>query len=48
MSEQQEFRHSFIAEGTSRSAMKTIEAPILAYRGDLLDPEWMDEERGKT
>lgn len=28
--------------------MKIVEAPILAYRGDLLDPLWTDEEPGKS
>jgi len=44
VSEQQEFRHPFIMECASRSELNSLEDTILAYRGDLLDPQWMDEE----
>lgn len=44
VSEEQEFRYTFTAERNSRSAMKMVEEPILAYRGDLADPLWVDKE----
>ncbi|KAG9312272.1 hypothetical protein JVU11DRAFT_7575 [Chiua virens] len=44
VSEEQEFRSSFFRELTSRTRMKTLEVSILAYRGDHLDPQWVDIE----
>jgi hypothetical protein len=35
-------------ECPSRSELNSLEDTILAYRGDLLDPQWMDEEPGKV
>jgi hypothetical protein len=31
-----------------RSQLKRLEVTILAYRGDLLDPQWVDEEPGES
>ncbi|KAG9312271.1 hypothetical protein JVU11DRAFT_7574 [Chiua virens] len=45
VSEQQEFRESFYKDQTSFSGLTKVKVPILAYRGDLLDPQWVDEER---
>ncbi|KAI9573190.1 hypothetical protein HD554DRAFT_2059660 [Boletus coccyginus] len=47
VSEQQEFRQSFHREGNSRSQLAHVSEPILAYRGDLLDPKWTDKERAR-
>ncbi|KAF8554802.1 hypothetical protein OG21DRAFT_1522180 [Imleria badia] len=48
VSEEQEFRYSFITEGASRSELNNLENTILAYRGELLDPHWMDKEPGNV
>ncbi|KAN0081557.1 hypothetical protein V8E55_009181 [Tylopilus felleus] len=44
VSERQEFRHSFSKEGSSRSQLANVKVSILAYRGNDLNPEWMDEK----
>ncbi|KAI9573194.1 hypothetical protein HD554DRAFT_2059684 [Boletus coccyginus] len=44
VSEQQEFRQTFTMECASRSELNTLGGTILAYRGDLLDPSWVDRE----
>jgi len=44
VSEKQEFRQSLFMECALRSSLKSLDATILAYRGDLLDPQWMDKE----
>lgn len=45
--EQQEFRHSFFRQQNSRSQLTDVKVSILAYRGNVLDPQWMDKEPGK-
>lgn len=47
VSEQQEFRQSFFREQNSRALLANVKVSILAYRGDVLDPQWMDTEPGK-
>jgi len=44
VSEQQEFRQSFLKDRNSRSQLTNVKESILEYRGDILDPEWMDKE----
>ncbi|KAF8557817.1 hypothetical protein OG21DRAFT_1595682 [Imleria badia] len=44
VSEQQEFRHSFSRARKSRSKLTNVKESILAYRGDVPDPDWMDKE----
>ncbi|KAF9222351.1 hypothetical protein BS17DRAFT_818684 [Gyrodon lividus] len=45
VSEQQEFRRSFVVNRSSPSEFTSVETPILAYRGNIIDPTWMDTER---
>ncbi|KAF8840352.1 hypothetical protein BDN67DRAFT_1011541, partial [Paxillus ammoniavirescens] len=44
VSEEQEFRRSFVVDRVSRSEYTSLENSILAYRGSLLRPTWMDKE----
>ncbi|KIJ08849.1 hypothetical protein PAXINDRAFT_88277 [Paxillus involutus ATCC 200175] len=44
VSEQQEFRHSFVIKEASRSEFTSVESDILVYRGNLLRPVWVDKE----
>ncbi|KIJ08850.1 hypothetical protein PAXINDRAFT_88270 [Paxillus involutus ATCC 200175] len=44
VSEQQEFRQSFVIKEASRFEFTSVEIQILAYRGSLLQPTWMDKE----
>ncbi|KAF8840351.1 hypothetical protein BDN67DRAFT_903748 [Paxillus ammoniavirescens] len=44
VSEEQEFRQSFVADRVSRSEFTSVETPILAYRGSHLRPIWVDKE----
>ncbi|KIJ14488.1 hypothetical protein PAXINDRAFT_79056 [Paxillus involutus ATCC 200175] len=44
VSEEQEFRQSFVADRVSRSQFTSVETPILAYRGSHLQPIWVDKE----
>lgn len=46
VSEQQEFRKSFILEETDRSRCNNLHVDIMAYRGQLANPRWMDTEEG--
>ncbi|KAI6139333.1 hypothetical protein BKA82DRAFT_3988626 [Pisolithus tinctorius] len=46
VSEQQEFRHAFYREQADLSGCESIEDEIVAYRGTLERPLWMDEEEG--
>ncbi|KAI6100572.1 hypothetical protein F5141DRAFT_1218599 [Pisolithus sp. B1] len=46
VSEQQEFRKSFILEETDRSRCSNLHVDIIAYRGKLANPRWMDTEEG--
>ncbi|KAI6046250.1 hypothetical protein EDC04DRAFT_1677424 [Pisolithus marmoratus] len=46
VSEQQEFRKSFILEETDRSRCNKLHVDIMAYRGKLANPRWMDSEEG--
>ncbi|KAI6108537.1 hypothetical protein EV401DRAFT_2116788 [Pisolithus croceorrhizus] len=45
VSEQQEFRSGFYREVANLSACKSVEEDIVAYRGTLKDPLWMDKEK---
>jgi len=47
VSEQQEFRSSFFLLGESARDCTSISDEIIAYRGSLSDPCWMDIEPGK-
>ncbi|KIJ08851.1 hypothetical protein PAXINDRAFT_88280 [Paxillus involutus ATCC 200175] len=44
VSEQQEFRQTFFIKRALASEFISVEVPILAYRGSLLRPTWMDME----
>ncbi|KAI6030474.1 hypothetical protein F5J12DRAFT_902965 [Pisolithus orientalis] len=44
VSEQQEFRSEFYREQADLSGCKNVRVDIVAYRGTLKDPLWMDEE----
>ncbi|KIK93923.1 hypothetical protein PAXRUDRAFT_785589 [Paxillus rubicundulus Ve08.2h10] len=44
VSEEEEFRQSFVADQFSRSELTSVETPILAYRGSHLQPIWVDKE----
>jgi len=44
VSEQQEFRQPFFKEGNARAKLTRVQESILAYRGDLADPQWVDKE----
>ncbi|KAI6029300.1 hypothetical protein BKA83DRAFT_4216861 [Pisolithus microcarpus] len=46
VSEQQEFRKSFILEEVDRSRCSNLHVDIIAYRGKLANPCWMDTEEG--
>ncbi|KAI6123788.1 hypothetical protein EDD16DRAFT_608175 [Pisolithus croceorrhizus] len=45
VSEQQEFRSAFYQEVANLSACKSVEVEIVAYRGTLQCPLWMDREK---
>ncbi|KAG6334775.1 hypothetical protein ID866_4308 [Astraeus odoratus] len=45
VSERQEFRKSFIFEEFNRSRCNKLHLDILAYRGKLPNPRWIDEEQ---
>lgn len=47
VSEQQEFRKPFILEEFDRSRCGNIQVDIVAYRGQLAEPRWLDTEQGK-
>lgn len=47
MSEEQEFKKPFIIEEFDLSNCGSIQVDIVAYRGKLLDPLWVDIERGE-
>jgi len=40
----EEFRRPFIRETSGKHQLASISAEIIAYRGDLAEPTWMDEE----
>lgn len=46
VAEQQEFKKSFILEEFDRSRCGNIQVDIVAYRGQLANPRWMDTEEG--
>lgn len=46
VSEAQEFKKPFIIEEFDLSQCGSIHVDIVAYRGRLLDPTWVDTERG--
>ncbi|KAI5991133.1 hypothetical protein EDD15DRAFT_1115401 [Pisolithus albus] len=45
VSEEQEFRKSFYEEHADIFACRSLEVDIVAYRGTLENPLWMDEEK---
>ena len=47
VSEEQEFKKPFIIEEFDLSHCGSIHVDIVAYRGKLLDPTWVDAERGE-
>jgi hypothetical protein len=47
VSEEQEFKKPFIIEEFDLSHCGSIHVDIVAYRGKLLDPSWVDTERGE-
>lgn len=47
VSEQQEFKKCFTLEEFDRSRCSNIEVGIVAYRGKLSNPRWVDKERGE-
>ncbi|KIK93911.1 hypothetical protein PAXRUDRAFT_12380, partial [Paxillus rubicundulus Ve08.2h10] len=44
VSEEEEFRRSFVVDQFSRSEFTSVKTPILAYRGSNLQPIWVDKE----
>lgn len=47
VSEEQEFKKPFIIEEFDLSHCGSIHVDIVAYRGQLLNPSWVDSERGE-
>lgn len=47
VSEEQEFKKPFIIEEFDLSHCGSIPVDIVAYRGRLLNPSWVDTERGE-
>ncbi|KAI6156476.1 hypothetical protein EDD17DRAFT_1763968 [Pisolithus thermaeus] len=45
VSEEQEFREAFYRENANLSACKSLGVDIVAYRGTLENPLWMDKEK---
>lgn len=48
VSEEQEFKKPFIIEEFDLSHCGTIHVDIIAYRGTLPNPSWVDTERGES
>lgn len=47
VSEQQTFEEDFVIRRSSMASCGSVDVDIVAYRGPLTRPDWMDIETGK-